>query len=224
MPDIFVKPNQTTTPAPNAPAGSGSPASASPTPVILQQGQKVHMFGAYTEKPLGVSFETQSPNETILLFLRRDFVTNIPWIIFSLFLAIVPTLLTLIFKVVNSPLPPLPIRYGVILLAFYYLIVATYVFVNFITWYFNISLITDQRVVDIDFTDLIYTNVAETKLTLLQDVSYTQIGAIRVIFDFGDVLIQTAAAIDNFNLYAVPRPQRVVQVVESLIGKEDNVT
>lgn len=80
-------------------------------------------------------------------------------------------------------------------------------------------LVTNQRIVDIDFENLVYKNVAETKLTLVQDVSYTQTGAIRTVFDYGDVLIQTAGTIDNFDLHAVPIPERIVNIVEDLIGK-----
>jgi hypothetical protein len=183
---------------------------------------KVNMFSTYTEQPSDVSFQTQEPNEQILLFLRRDFITNVPWIIIGIILILFPTLLTIAGILLHAQFIILPQNYMVILLAFYYLIVATYIFVNFITWYFNISLITNIRVIDVDFADLVYKNVAETKLTLVQDVSSTQIGVIRTIFDYGDVLIQTASATDHFDLLAIPRPQKVVQVVQNLIGKEES--
>jgi len=183
---------------------------------------KVSMFSTYTEHPSDVSFQTQEPNEQILLFLRRDFITNVPWIAISIILILFPALFILAGNLLNTQFISLPLNYQLILLAFYYLIVATYIFINFITWYFNISLITNIRVIDVDFVDLVYKNVAETKLNLVQDMSYSQVGVIRTVFDYGDVLIQTAAATDNFNLLAVPRPQKVVQVVEDLIGKEEN--
>lgn len=74
---------------------------------------------------------------------------------------------------------------------------------------------------DLDFADIIYKNVAETKLDLVQDVSYKQIGVIRTFFDYGDVRVQTAAAVDAFAMNAVPKPQKVVEVIQELIGKEE---
>lgn len=92
-------------------------------------------------------------------------------------------------------------------------------FMSFITWFFNTSLITTERVVDIDFSEVVYKNIAETKMDLVQDVSYTQSSVIRTLFNYGDVLVQTAGTIDNFDLQAVPNPDRAVEIVEEQIGK-----
>jgi hypothetical protein len=182
----------------------------------------IHGFSTYKELPEGVTFDTQEDDETILLFLRRDFITNVPWIAGAIILIFAPFLLGFVIRFSNSPFAFFPFNFVLILEIFYYLVVTAYVFVSFITWYFNVSLITNKRVIDVDFEDLIYKNVAGTKLSLVQDVSFTQIGAIRAVFDYGDVLIQTAGAVDNFILDVVPRPERVVQIVEALLGKGKN--
>lgn len=187
------------------------------TPVLHHIG----FFATYGENPDNLHFGTQEPGERILLFLRRDFITNVPWIISGILLIFAPFLLSALASLSNIQFSAIPSNYSLIILAFYYIIVATYIYVNFITWYFNISLVTNKRILDIDFEDIIYKNVAETKLSLVQDVSYKQIGAIQTFFDFGNVLIQTAAAVDTFELTSVPQPQHVVTVVQSLIGKEE---
>src|SRR5258708_76736 len=179
------------------------------------------MFATYGEMPRNIIFGTQEPNERILLFLRRDFITNVPWVISSILLTIAPLLFKSIINLSNISISAIPQNFSTILLSFYYIIVLTYILVNFITWYFNVSLVTNERVMDIDFEDIIYKNVAETKLNLVQDVSYKQVGSMQTFFDFGDVLIQTAAAIDTFKFSSVPRPQKVVEVVQGLIGKEE---
>lgn len=219
MPDLFVAPD-TKAPATTQPADS-VPAVASVPPVQPQiQGHNIGMFATYAEFPKNIAFQNQEPDEVILLFMRRDFITNVPWITLSIVLVLLPPLLMFLLNSTNATIFSIPMNFLLILLAFYYLIVATYAFVNFIVWYYNASMITNKRVVDIDFADLVYRNVAQTKLSLVQDVSYTQVGVIQAVFDFGDVLIQTAAALDNFKLETVPRPQRAVQVTEDLIGKK----
>lgn len=177
---------------------------------------RMHIFTSYCELPPKVTFENQNSDEKILLFLRKEFVTNISWIIGSSLLLLVPVAL---FFLAPSLFSFLPFSFTLVFTLSYYLLVCSYMFMNFITWYFNINLVTSERIVDIDFEDLVYKNVAETKLSLVQDVSYTQTGAIRTVFDYGDVLIQTAGTIDNFDLHAVPLPERIVNVVEDLIGK-----
>lgn len=182
--------------------------------------RKMHIFTSYCELPPNVTFENQNDNETILLFLRKSFITNFSWLIGSILLFILPFIL-LFF--VHELFIILPWTFTLILTLSYYLLLFSYAFMNFITWYFDIMLVTDHRIVDIDFEDLVYKNVAETKLDLVQDVSYTQTGTIRTLFDYGDVLIQTAGTIDNFDLKAVPLPERIVNIVEDLIGKGKNV-
>jgi len=101
----------------------------------------------------------------------------------------------------------------------YFLWVITYAFINFVIWYYNAALITNKRIVDIDFHQLVYKDIAETKLALVQDVSYRQQSVIENFFDFGHVLIQTAGTIDNFEFSSLPKPDRIEEIVNELIGK-----
>ncbi|HKC14663.1 MAG TPA: hypothetical protein VKC89_01720 [Patescibacteria group bacterium] len=181
-----------------------------------------HMFTSFSLYPDGIFFEDKEPDEKILLFLRRHFITNLSWLGLSLVLAIIPFILIILrdnlsfFTFMN-----LPLRYLTFFTIFYYLLIFTYVFVKYITWYFNIGLITNKRVIDIDFSGLIYTNVAATKISLVQDASYSQVGVVRAFCGYADVLVQTAGSLDNFLFEGVPHPEKVVKIVESLIGEAE---
>lgn len=203
MPDIFVAPNKTSE---------------------LNPVGHAHMFASFCPNPIGISFMDQEKDEKILLFLRRHFITNVPWILISLILALLPLVIVAVRSKFSIFILP-NFSSTLLILAFilYYLVVLTFIFVNFITWYYNISLVTNKRIVDIDFSGLLYKNVAATTLALVQDVSYTQIGVIPAFFDYGDVNVQTAGTLENFDFTAVPHPQRVVQIIAALIGKEKNV-
>lgn len=182
-----------------------------------------HIFSSFCQNPVNVSFQEQEEAEEILLFLRRHLITNISWFFLTLAFASFPPILSVLnfkFQILNFL--ALPHRFIIIFILFYYLLVFSYAFVNFITWYFSTSLITNKRVIDINFSEIVYKNVSATKLSLVQDASYTQVGVIRSIFDYGDVLIQTAGTLDNFDFQAVPHPEKVVQIVENLIGKGPN--
>ena len=179
-----------------------------------------HIVYSFLENP-EISFEEQEEGEKALLVLRRHLITNLHWIFISILLFIIP-LIFVPFLSNFSPLDflQLPVRYVIIFTIFYYLIVFTYVFVNFISWYFNVAIITDKKVIDVDFSNLVYKNVAATKHSLLQDASYSQIGVLRSLFDYGDVMVQTAGSLDNFEFPAVPKPERVVEIVEEQIGRK----
>lgn len=180
-----------------------------------------HMLYAFLENPVGIVFEDLEGDEKLLLLLRKHFNTNIHWIFVSLVLFLLPLLLIPFqphFKVFSFL--ALPTRYFVVFLIFYYLVVFTHAFTNFISWYFNVSLITNKRIIDVTFYDLVYKSVAATKISLLQDASYIQAGVLRSLFDYGDVFVQTAGTLDNFSFPAVPKPEKVVRLIEELIGKE----
>jgi methyl-accepting chemotaxis protein len=57
---------------------------------------------------------------------------------------------------------------------------------------------------------------------MVQDVSADKSGFLRTVFDFGDVIIQTAGENPNFTFEGVPHPEQVVdQIQRSVAGRED---
>ncbi len=178
------------------------------------------LFSSFWENPKSVYFDTQEPDEHILLFLRRHFITNSPWIFFTIVLLILPPLTFILLNTINYSIGFLPTRLMQIVFILYYLLVLTNAFVNFIDWYYNISIITTKHVLDIYLQDLVSKKVSATEVSKVQDVDFKQTGTIPTIFNYGDVIIQTAGTELNFVADAVPNPELVVQIVESLIGKK----
>lgn len=211
MPDIFVKENNETP----------KEAQNAPKPNIIPQDikQKVRILSSFCKNPNDFVFENQDDDEKVLLFLRRHLVTNLPWIFITLIAVILPFFIFLILKTFALYVPALSAIYTTTLTAFYYLLVFSYAFVNFLSWWFNISLVTNKRMVDIDFSEIVYHNVASTKLNLIEDINYSQVGFLRGIFNFGDVYVQTAAEIPHFDFLAVPKPAAATNILEDLIGK-----
>lgn len=207
MPDIFIPENKPE----NQPALNN-------TDLKFTKENHIHALSSFCQNPVGVSFQNQEEDEEVLLFLRRHFITNIPWIFISLVLNIIPPLLFIL----NIKIPILffsvPENFLTVFIIFYYLVVFIYAFISFISWYYNISLVTQKRVVDIDFSDIVYHDVAMTKLNLIEDVNYTQIGFIRSFFNYGDVFVQTAGEKLHFDFLAVPNPAKAVDIIENLIG------
>jgi len=226
MPDIFVaEPETKKTTVPEMPyVLEKQMGSDKPIPIVqppIDDDHSVHLFSSFCKDPVGISFQSQENNEKILLFLRRDFITNTKWILIGIALAVIPLFLIFSEYLFRSILPFLDFNFYLLLLLFYYLFIAAYLYINFITWYYNVALITDQRVIDVDFSSLVYKDVATTKLSLVQDVSYAQVGVVRTFFDYGNILIQTAGSLDNFIFESSPKPEAAVHIVEELIGKRN---
>lgn len=240
MPDIFVAPSKNAAPAnvnpqasgdsapqvnkdPNQNAADIQPISETNPLLSVPVKRPIHLFSSFSKDPEGVCFQNQEPDENVLLLVRKDLITNVPWLVIGLLLLILPLFVGPINSVFHISLPFLPMIYFLFFTLFYYLFALTYIFVNFITWYFNVSLVTNIRIMDVDFSNLVYKNVSATKIDLVQDVSYSQIGVVRTFFDYGDVLVQTAGTLDNFIFSAVPQPENVVHIIEDIIGKEERL-
>ena len=188
----------------------------------------MNAFSTYCVNPEGVSFADQEKDEMILLFLRRHIITNVDWILLTIVFSFIPIIISLLNLLDISNVNIIsflnfPPQFTILFLIFYYSVIFTFVLVNFISWFYNIGLVTDKRVVDIDLTELVFKNIATTKHSLIQDVSYSQNGAIRSLFHFGDVIVQTAGQEGKFELEAVPHPDKVVHLMEDFIGKKGSL-
>lgn len=185
----------------------------------LEQAKTHHTaspLAAYAESPKKVHFETQDPREKIILLLRRHWITNLPWIGMAFLLLLAP--LVLIFF---PPIVFLPLRFQLMAVVVWYLITFAFILEEFLGWLFNVYIVTDERIVDIDFHNLIYKEISDAKIDRIQDVTYTMGGVARSLFNFGDVLVQTAAERPQFEFDAVPHPDRVTRVLNELREEEE---
>lgn len=176
-----------------------------------------HFYSSLVRYPKNVRFADQEENEEIILIVRRHFITNIPWLAAVIILAILPfTLFPIIFSF--SPFPVLSSQTIFLLAFFYYLIIAGFVLLNFTLWYFHIGIITNIRIRDIDIHGILYKDVSEAKNEFIQDVSYTQIGFVRSIFNYGEVSVQTAGTKPNIEFDKAPRPAEITRIIGDLLG------
>ncbi len=172
-------------------------------------------FTAYAVSPAGVRFETQEAEEEVILFLRQHLIVNIPWIIVSVVFLLTPSFL---FPLIVKSIPvPLPFPYILVGTLSWYLMTIGFALVSFLHWFFNIYIVTNERVIDVDFQYLLFKRFSQAELERIQDISYTMGGIFATIFHYGNVYIQTAGEMPNLEFVAVPRPDKVVEKVRSLM-------
>ena len=163
-----------------------------------------------------LTFESQNKEEEILLLMRRHIITNVPWILGFLVMVLAPLSLSF-FPMLDF----LPIRFQSLLLIFWYLFSFGWFWEQFLAWYFNVYIITDERVIDVDFYSLIYKNVSATKIDNIEDVTYTTSGALQSLLNFGTITVQTAAEKRQFEFEHVPNPDVVAGFLNEMILEEE---
>lgn len=186
--------------------------------IAKRPSKAIGIFSTLSLLPGNVTFENQEPDEKVVLFIRRHFITNASWILTALVLLITPLGVSLFLTGfdVFSLLSDVPNRYLLILLSFYYLIIVGFILIQFTTWFYQVGLVTSQRIIDIDFTSLLFHKTAVTNISSVVDVEYTQGGLLRSSLDFGDVFIQTEGIKPNFEFHAVPKPAVIADTILDL--------
>jgi len=183
---------------------------------------RMTLFTSYAEHPMGVKFETQHDNEEVVIFMRQHFIVNVPWVAATILLILAPFgILPFLFRIIPGGIT-LPPSYYIVGSLFWYLVVFGYFLVNFIRWYYNIYIVTTERVIDIDFIQLLYKKFSEARLNRIEDVSYVASGFTATIFNFGTISIQTAGENTNFEFDAIPNPAAVVKRIGEMIKQNQH--
>lgn len=174
------------------------------------------LFPAFFDRPENMSFGEQEADEKVELFLRRHWITNLPWIFTSLFGFALPAIIIQLvrtFDINFFSIPP-QIAFGSIIL--WYLVILGYVLEQFLYWYYNIYIVTTKHLVDINFHSLLYRDVTESALDDIQSVSSKIQGIFGSLFNYGDVIAQTAAETHIISFLDVPFPDFVADRIEDL--------
>lgn len=179
----------------------------------------IHTLHAFAAKPLQTEFTSQEENEQLILLLRRHPITQIGWILIAIIFAIIPT-----FIDPGSFFTFLPPNFAVAINIAWYAGVIAFVFQEFLTWYYNVYIITDERVVDVDFDSLLHRNMTSAKIGNIEDVTATGKGALQSIIDYGTVTIQTAGAKPEIEFEDVPHPNMIVELFNELLQEEEQET
>jgi len=171
--------------------------------------------------PTNICFSTQNRDEWIYIIARKSFILNIPWM-FNLFMYSVgiPILILVlniffhsiivqIFSVLNQT-QLFALLFG------YFLSIFIYAVTNFAKWYFNVYIVTNERIIDYDFFPFSGFKISEAGLTNVEDVTQSQKGFLRGFFNFGTVSIQTAGERLQFIFDDVPNPSFVRNIIVDL--------
>ena len=176
-----------------------------------------HHWSSYMPMPSGLAFDSQDKGEKILLFLRQHPIVNVQWIIIACLMVIAPFLLLPFIPFFTE----IPGKYQVMGLLAWFLVTAAYVIENTLSWLFNAFIVTDERIIDLDFYSIISKEANYAQLSKIQDISTQSGGLVYSMLDVGTVSVQTAAEVREFQFNNVGHPSQVVKLLNELIQEEE---
>jgi len=163
------------------------------------------------------SFADQKKGENIILVLRRHWITFVfsflPFIAGAIALVIIHFVATEWFR-------DWGMEDNMAVLWFVESLVAMFLwlgaFINWIDYYFDAWIVTDQRIIDIEQLGLFRRNVSELDLRKIQDLTTEIHGILPTFLNYGYLYIQTAGQKERFIFKDIPDPMTVRELIVEL--------
>lgn len=162
-------------------------------------------------------FDGQKPQEKILLVIHRHWFD-----ILSQFFLLFLMLLLLLGSFFVLPLifPTLLEDQGLNVFLFvediFFMFLWIMSFLIWVDYYFDVWIVTDCRIVNIEQKGLFSRIVSELQLENIQDITTDVKGVIATFLNYGNLYVQTAAEMERFVFRNIPDPYAVKDLVMNL--------
>ncbi len=153
----------------------------------------------------------QKDYEKIVHVLRRDPITFIPQILLFLILSLIPILG---YFFINYSFPELlsgPISFPLLVLfaSLFYLSISLFLYTEFTLFYLDVSIVTNDRIVEMEQLGLFSRTISELELFRIQDVTSEVGGFFPSLFHYGNVLVKTASENSHIIFYNIRNPEKI---------------
>ena len=175
--------------------------------------KKSSAFYSYIINP-ELKFDTHEVGEKVSLLLRSHPFTQIGWVLVSILLIIFVFVLNFFIKDFFN------LEQIFITNLFFIIFIFSYIWINVLNWYFNVGIVTNRRVIDIDFYAVIYKEITVAQLNKIEDITVKSGGYFGSYFDYGSIFVQTAGSEVNVEFINIPHPSEVAQIINRLLGKK----
>lgn len=99
---------------------------------------------------------------------------------------------------------------------FFLLTLWIFSFIIWIDYYFDVWVITSERIINIEQQGLFSRKSSELRLNKIQDVTTGVHGFLGTVLNYGDVEIQTAGEEENFRFKTISDPYKVKSIIMDL--------
>jgi hypothetical protein len=164
-------------------------------------------------------FAGQKPDETVTALVRPHWLILLRTVAAILFLSVIPiAVLAVVTANGVTPFSGIGLAVTVVAIPAYYLTLITWFFIAWVDYYLDVGIVTNHRIIDVDQRGMFRRSVAELDCRMVQDINADKTGVLETLFDFGNVIVQTAGERPNFVFHAVPHPDRMVDRIREVMN------
>lgn len=136
-------------------------------------------------------FLNLNPDEEIKYILRRHWAGFVGTVLMFFGMSLVAIILFLGINILNLEFDQYKI-YLAMILSGYFLFILTFLFASWINFYFDIVIVTNERMINISQEGLLSRKVSELRLRQIQNVTSQQSGILQTFLNFGLLVVETA--------------------------------
>jgi hypothetical protein len=167
-------------------------------------------------------FDGQKPDEQILLVLHRywfDILSQF-FLVFGMIFLLIGSFafLPVLFPDLNNNNAR---NLFMFLENLFFILIWIMSFLIWIDYYFDIWIVTDRRIVNIEQKALFSRTISELELEKVQDISTDVHGVIPTFLNYGDLQVQTAGEQEKFLFHNIPDPYSVKDLIMNLQKKQE---
>jgi uncharacterized membrane protein YdbT with pleckstrin-like domain len=165
-------------------------------------------------------FDDQFDDEEVLFVFRKHPVVMRKGLIFGMAAWLVGPVYVLILTYTQPNNPPSLTLFGLALLAS--VILGAIIFAPFyISWYFSVFIVSDQRFIQITQKGMFNRSVVDMGLTQIQMVNYEVAGLQETLLGFGTIMMQTF--VGNLVIHDVHHPAKIQKKLIGIL-REQGIT
>ena len=162
-------------------------------------------------------FKGQKDGEEILMVVHRHWFDILSqfFIIFILLLLFFGSLIfaSPILSAFNGTVSPSLFLLGENI---FFIFIWLFFFIIWIDYYFDVWIVTNERIVNIEQLGLFSRDVSELELERVQDITVEVLGIIPTFLNYGDLYVQTAGETERFIFKHVPNPYAIKDLVMNM--------
>lgn len=161
--------------------------------------------------------QSLKPGEEEIAIIHKHWIKLVPAVLRALVAFIIPSLFLKYILASQTA--------SFIYLAFVALLVL-YLIYSWVVYYFDVFIISDQRVIDVQQAGIFKRSVAEGQMSRIQDVTYNINGFFATLFNYGQVIVRTASS-SEIKMDDIPDPEEVQEIIvelQKLSGNEKKMS
>lgn len=163
------------------------------------------------------NFPGKEPDEKIIKIVRRHWTVILKPLFIILAYFALPIVLNIIFNLYIPRLLDFPYYPILVILGSVYVFIGWYLLLAFfVDYYFDVWIITNKRIIDIEQHSMFERVISTVKLYRVQDLTAETKGFFHSLFNFGDLHVQTAGEQKRFIFEEISHPNEVKAIIAGL--------